>query len=349
MSVPGSRRRFVVIGMCSPLVLVSLLLVTVAAEASLSSQAPKTTPPPSDSATHTTTTIPDEGLPAAEKKSAEVIPSAVAPPVRTKQQQPATSLSSVVLDAAREVVDAGNACLVNVWRTVPVQLRRFVVAFSKGLSSSVAFGAGITSIVTPPQSTASGGSFVARLQATFTQNSLEYLYYSMGTIAADLAAFAVLLQFVVAAPKQQATKKPLFSFWDTHAGFFVLILIAAVPNGILDLSVPAALLLNVTTEAVVASVCIGKLLRPYVVVLLLYTAEYLATLDLEGSHILGAVIELHERVAKGGATAGEPSGLLMAVFWSAVIASVGLFTVTKLFGQQSDEDDELLLLDEDEN
>ena len=142
-------------------------------------------------------------------------------------------------------------------------------------------------------------------------------------------------------------------FWNTHAGFVVLILIAAVPNGFLDLSVPLALLFHVSAEAFVPSAVIGKLLRPYVVISLLSVAQAFtgdATASIGGSVVRG-LLQVQQRIAAGGGSGGvaEPSSTLMMVFWSAVVAAVGFFAVSNLAARGDDDDNDLLLLEDEEN
>jgi hypothetical protein len=293
--------------------------------------------------------VPQSAHPAAVSQTREFRP---APPAAPHQKSPEDQEDwwAPIAEVADEAITIGNSALRRLWQRLCAPQQAALAAAAKGFSSSAGFGAGLSTLsvaapavlVKPALLLSLDLSDLAALRVaagTFVrQHSLEFFYYSLGSIAADVICLLVLKRLVAGSPAERRNARNGPSrFWSSHVGFAALALFAAVPHGFLDISVPLAVLLRLSAEAAVASVCIGKLLRPYVVAVLLAAAD-------EGIKANATLAALRRRFSVFSSSSSEEKEVLAALLWGAVVATVMLAVLSKVLPRN---DDEELLLDED--
>jgi hypothetical protein len=269
-----------------------------------------------------------------------------------------TIAAALATTSATQATVVGNAALARAWESVPSSARFFLVAFGSGFSSSAAFGAGLSSLSTPlpallvsPEKWDSCLTNVLAAADRFAQQySLVFFYYSLGSIAADVLCLVLLFAFVSTSPsaRRRTRAEGVSPFWLSHYGFAVLVTLAAIPLGALDLLVPVAVLCWIPMPAAIAATIIGKLLRPYVVAFLLALGstapaarDFVAGVKSSQFGQLFAPVGLQdEQRASGNDTT------LLYLFWAGVVTAVLLVVSNAFFRHCEGDDDDLI--DEDE-
>lgn len=233
------------------------------------------------------------------------------------------------LAVLKQSTDAGHAQLSALWyAVVPPLAQQPLRTVFQGFSSCIALGAGIPNFPLAPSEVTSATSLVD----LFSSKSLVFLYYTIGSVLAELACFAILSPLAKKIPVRGS------SMFNTNVGFVLLVGLAAVPSGIVDVSAAVAIVAGVATEGFVATLILGKMLRPYVVGVFLFLSsdiQFVQSLLRNRIFVRSAPIE----------TAGTAyvNLVLSVAFWSAVVVAVALAAVSKLFGS----DDEVIILEDD--
>lgn len=104
-------------------------------------------------------------------------------------------------------------------------------------------------------------------------HSLARFEFSIGSFVSELIVF----QFVAVVIRRWSVAKRLRS--STHLSWLTLVALAAIPTGIFDISALAAAAGGVPVSAFASSLLIGKILKPYVTVLALWTIRAVANID----------------------------------------------------------------------
>ncbi|AYU78932.1 hypothetical protein conserved [Leishmania donovani] len=137
---------------------------------------------------------------------------------------------------------------------VPPPVLELVPIFAHGAASLVMVGRGVR---TPPPavSGAKGDEVLQHTTAKFV--------YAAGAIVAELA----LLKLVYREPYRNQRKNRVNSFFATAAGFFLLVLLTALPNDLMDTSLMCVFYFKLSSQVYMPAVVCGQLLSVYLAAL----------------------------------------------------------------------------------
>ncbi|RNF06715.1 uncharacterized protein Tco025E_07514 [Trypanosoma conorhini] len=187
------------------------------------------------------------------------------------------TLAAAIADGARGGLRLGRYARDRAVGAVPPAARPHVHQFLAGATSVALVGPGLRFMPGPPaaaapSATSSGTAaplmnFVRAVAA----QPVEKLFYALGGILVEL----LLLRLLVSPPrlpsfagttrgdKANARRTLPQRLFSTHAGWGLLVLCVAVPNGVVEAGLIIAMLTRLPLETYAPALVIGKLAQPY--------------------------------------------------------------------------------------
>ncbi|ESL08333.1 hypothetical protein TRSC58_03966 [Trypanosoma rangeli SC58] len=192
------------------------------------------------------------------------------------------TLSASLADGARGGLRLGRYAKDRVVSAVPPAARPHVHHFLAGATSVALVGHGLRSMPGLSGAAAAGSTSWAKSSgitaplmnfvAIVTAQPVEKLFYALGGILVEL----LLLRLLVSSPrlplsvggmrggKANARRTLMQRLFSTHAGWGLLVLCVAVPNGVVEAGLIVVMLARLPLESYAPAIVIGKLARPYV-------------------------------------------------------------------------------------
>ncbi|RNF01022.1 hypothetical protein TraAM80_07265 [Trypanosoma rangeli] len=192
------------------------------------------------------------------------------------------TLAASLADGARGGLKLGRYVRDRVVSAVPPAARPHVHHFLAGATSVALVGHGLHSMPGLSGSAAAGSTPWAKSSGItaplmnfvtiVTAQPVEKLFYALGGILVEL----LILRLLVSSPrlplfdgpmrggKANARRTLMHRLFSTHAGWALLVLCVAVPNGVVEAGLIVVMLTRLPLESYAPALVIGKLAQPYV-------------------------------------------------------------------------------------